>query len=296
MPVIDLGLLKSARSRMGLRFFMEEMVVASRPKPRRFGDIANAWQWELLDKIIPGIESIAGLTEAPLAWDIICAFMHKGADKTSAAARMATWGICYSPNPIEFVVVARDRDQARSLRDAMAQEKALNPWLPASYRINNYDAVGPSGTVEILSSDAKGGHGKRSNVYILDEWAMWRDRELSDMVMGSAGKYPDCLILILSNCGYKQTFQYQVLEKLREDPRCYIYQPPGIVASWIDKKKIERLRQHIVPSEGRRLYDNEWVDASEDSAFPEELVNQMFSLSAPYEFVLPRLGDEESAA
>lgn len=292
-PVADLNTLRSARARQGLRPFLEQMVIASRPRPRPFGEIADPWQWDFLGKVIPAVESIAGISDTPLLYDIICAFMHKGADKTSAAARMATWGICYARRPMEFIVVARDRDQARSLRDAMAQEKQLNPWLPSSYKLNLYDAEGPTGTVEILSSDAKGGHGKRGNAYILDEWAMWRDRELSDMAMSSAGKYADCLVLILSNCGYKQSFQYKILEELRKDERCYIYQPEGIVASWINKAKIERLRRHLVPSEGRRLYDNTWVDASEEAAFPEELINEMFSLTLPYEFVLPRLGDEE---
>ncbi len=293
MTVADMNVLRAARSRQSLRFFMEEMTIASRPKPRRFGDVADPWQWDLLGKIIEAVEVIAGLRTGKLRYDLIGAFMHKGADKTSAAARAATWGICYSPTPLEFVVIARDRDQARSLRDAMAQEKALNPWLPSTYKINNYDAEGPSGTVEILSSDAKGGHGKRGNVYVMDEWAMWRDRELSDMVITSAGKYEDCLVVILSNCGYKQSFQYPIVQEMMKDPRCYIYQPPGIIASWIDKKKIERLRRHISPSEGRRLYDNIWVDAGEDAAFPEELVNEMFRLTSPHEFVMPRLEDEE---
>lgn len=294
MPVADLNMLKAARSRQSLRFFLEEMVIACRPKPRRFVEVADAWQWsKVLDPLIPSIESVAGLRDTPIEYDTFAYFMHKGADKTSVAARVTTWGINFAPRRMDFVVCARDRDQARSLRDAMEQERILNPWLPSSYKINNYDAEGANGTVEIISSDAKGGHGRRANIYVMDEWAMWKDRELSDMVLSSSTKYTDCIIIILSNCGYKQSFQHQVYERMRVDPRSYVFHPQGIIASWIDKKKVERLRANLAPSEGRRLYDNEFVDASEESAFPEELINEAFSLSSTSDFTMPRLDDEE---
>ncbi len=294
MQVADPSVMLAAQSRRSLRFFLGAMVINCRPKPRRFAEVADSWQWEcILDPIIPAVETIAGLSDEPLKYDTFTNIMPKGSDKTSLGGRIAAWCVNYARRQTSVVVCARDRDQARSLRDAMEEERILNPWLPSTYKINNYDAAGPSGTLEILSSDAKGGHGKRASIYVMDEWAMFKDRDLSDMVMSSATKYTNSIVIILSNAGYKGSFQHAIYEELKKDSRCYLFEPKGVIASWTDKRKVERARLQIAPSEARRLYDNQWVDASEDSAFPEELVNAMFCLSTPHEFTMPRMDDVE---
>ncbi len=289
---VDLNTLRSARARQGLRPFLEQMVINCRPHARPFGEIADPWQWtDVLNPIIPAVETIAGLNNDTLRYDTFVNIMPKGSDKTSLGGRIVTWCINYSRRPMSIVVCARDRDQARGLRDAMEEERILNPWLPASYKINAYDAIGPTGTLEILSSDAKGGHGKRASIYVMDEWTMFGSRELSDMVMSSSTKYVNSIVIILSNAGYKGTFQHKVFEDLKRDDRCYIFEPQGIMASWTDRRKVERARQRLAPTEAQRLYDNRWIEGGEDPAFPAELVQEMFRLTQPCDVLLPMLGD-----
>jgi hypothetical protein len=286
---------KALYAGQGLHQFLEIYTIDCDPAPRPFLEVADRWQWEkVIDPLVPAMEAVAGFNSKPLRYDSYWYTLPKGSDKTSLQGRIACWLICYARRRLEIYVVARDRFQAKSLRDAMFNERLLNPWLPQSYTINAYDASGPTGTLDILSKDAKSGHGKRPNAIICDEITVWENKDLWDMVCGSAAKKKSCLIVIIGNAGYKNSWQHRLFQEYQNDQKCYIYEPRGIVASWTDREKVERTRRKISPSEGRRLFDNEWVDAADDAVFPENLVNDMFRIDTPTSLPWPTIEQETS--
>lgn len=276
---------KRIMAQQGLRQFLEIVTISSRPEPRPFKEIADPWQWDkVLDPLIPAIEHVSGLTKAKPQWTEFWLTLPKGSDKTSVVARTGHWICNFAPRHTAMCVWASDKKQAKLLRDAMSDEKKINPWFPdEEYVIDNYKATGVTGFVEINSTDVSGGHGTRGQIYVADEVTVWKDKRTYDMIHSSYGKYEDSILIVLGNAGWKDTWQHKLRNEFEKDylegGKTYFWEPHGIQASWTDRHKIESIRRKISPSEGRRLYDNEWVEGTEDPAFPAELVNEMFSMT-----------------
>jgi len=264
-------------SRRSLRAFLASVVISCQPQPRRFLDAADKWQWEkVLDPLIPAVEAAIGQRDGPLPYDGFCFILHKGADKTSVAGRICSYCVQFAPRRVSIVHAAADRDQAAELRKVMTEEKALNPWFLPGYEIHNYDITGPTGDVEILSSDAKTSHGKRADLIICDELTVWKSRELWDTLNSTSVKRQGCLTLILCNAGYAGTWQDAAIKEFKKSPRWYVYHPSGIVASWINRQKVDEIRKTMLPTEAQRLFDNIFVESLVNAAFPPEAVEQMF--------------------
>mgnify|MGYP001600438145 FL=1 len=264
-------------ARQSLRAYLKNVVIDSRPDPRPFGEVAEPWQWEkILDPLIPAVESIARLRTEPPKYDGYWFVLTKGSDKTSAIARICSWVLQFSHHYTSISVGAADLDQAALLRDAMESEKRLNPWFHQDYKINRYDASGPTGALDILTSDAASGQGKRSLIYIADEITVWRSQDMWDLFAGSASKYRDCLLIVLSNAGWLHTWQAELFEQVKSDPRWFVYEAPGIMASWIDRAKVASLRKKMLATEAMRVFDNIWVQNLQNAVFPAELVEQVW--------------------
>lgn len=251
-----------ARGSRGLKEFLDTIVVPASPRPVRFSACAEPWQVEKLLPKIPAIEYLAGRGyeyTGPLRFMDILA---RGHNKSSEEAWLACYLVAFSERVIDGRVLAADRDQGRLVVRAAETLLRLNPWIPA--RVQKDAIIGPSGSVEVLPFDASSSMGLRCNFYIADEIVHWkRQQEWTALVTGLR-KVTPTVFCVLSNAGLLGSWQHEAFEEAKVDPEWAVFHREGQLAGWLSAEGIARDRKMIPPSEAKRLYDNVWIDPSEE--------------------------------
>lgn len=258
-----------AESARSLTDYLRRVVINCRPSPRRFGDVARAWQWERANAMTPALEQVAGLRSG---YDGSLNFWYgagKGADKSSFIARTFSWLLAYAKQPLSLYACAADTDQASLIRDAMEAELKLNPWLSARVNVAKRHAEGAGGRLEILASDAASGQGKLPDVVVADELTHWRNKDFFDAIYSARNKRPGCVFAVITNAGFRGTWQWELRNLAASSPGWHFFeQPAGVpLDSWMNAARITEDRKLLTPGEARRLLDNEWIDPGEENGF-----------------------------
>jgi len=256
-------------SQSGLSGYLNRVVIDSRPDPRRFGEIAEPWQWDRVNAILPAVEHVAGFRKSysgPLNFYFGYA---KGHDKTSFIARLFNWLLSYSRRRLKVYAAAADADQARLIRDAMVSERLLNPWLKPRVQILLKAAWGRGGSLEILAADAASAQGKLPDVIVLDEVTHWHSKDFFDALYSARNKRPECVTIVTTNAGVKGSWQWELREAARTSPNWHFVEQPERqqLASWMNADRIAEDRKLLTPTEADRLLDNRWIDPGEESGF-----------------------------
>ncbi|MBA3313525.1 MAG: hypothetical protein H0T47_09610 [Planctomycetaceae bacterium] len=267
------ALIDSAHS---LAKFRSHAAIDSRPDPRPWGTIREPWQAADLRPVIPAIEAAAGW-RPPLPEDAPRFFWRtrpRGHFKTGEIALLMCGLLAFSPRRVRCVSAATDRDQAREVGTSMEAMRVLNPWFSSRVEVNKYDAYGPGGTLEILSSDVGGSSGKTPDISVFDELTYWKDKSLADMLLAAAVKRPGAVVLIITNAGILGTWQHELKRKCQADPMWDVREtPPGVrPATWMDERTVASLRAKMTTGHARRVFDNVWTDAADDPLFPADLI------------------------
>lgn len=267
--------LNAAYAAQGLGYFLNSIVIPSSPEPMPFGVCADQWQRDKLAPKIPAIEHLAGLNpdyclgldrkrhpvyKGPLRFMDILA---RGHNKSSEEAWISCWLAAYSKRIIHGYILAADRDQGRLIIQAANDLLQLNPWIPVT--INKDTIVGAAGSVEVLPCDASSSMGLRGNFYIADEYVHWkRQKEWTAMVSGLR-KVTPTVFCVLSNAGLLGSWQHEVFLEAKSDPKEWaVFHQHGTLASWLTPDGIAKDRRMFPPSEGKRLFDNQWIDPAEE--------------------------------
>jgi len=256
-------------SRLSLGYYLEHVVINANPEPRRFGLIAEPWQRELIGRKIPMLEGLAGLRPNPGPWSF-CDILARGHDKTSLEGRLATWLLLASRRPIQGYILAEDKDQGALVLDALATEARLNPWIDAQLRIVKNEVTGPGGKIEVVPADAGSAYGFRGNLFIFDEFCNWRKPRCRDVwtaVDSGTEKITPRVLGVVSNAGYIGSWQHEVYKRFCADSDFQIWDRKGQLASWMSPARVAKLKERLSPAEGRRLFDNEWIDVGEDLGY-----------------------------
>ena len=264
-------------SQRSFRNYLQRVVIDSRPKPRRFGDVAESWQWDRVSAIEGAIEHVAGFRPDYAGPKNIWLGYSKGHDKTSFIARTFNWLLGYSRNRLKIYACASDADQAKLIRDAMTAERDLNPFLKKRVQVLMKAAWGRGGSLEILASDADSGQGKLPSCVVFDELSHWRNKEFFDAIYSARNKRPDCVVIVLTNAGFVGSWAHELREIARTSPRWHFFEQPvgQQLASWMDEAAILEDAKMLLPTEFRRLIRNEWIDLSEESGLlTRDEVNQ----------------------
>lgn len=256
-------------SQGGLSGYLNRVVIDSRPEPRRFGEVAEPWQWDRVNAILPAVEHVAGFRRdysGPLNFYFGYA---KGHDKTSFIARLFNWLLGYSRRRLKVYAAAADADQARLIRDAMASERLLNPWLKRRVQIMLKAAWGSGGQLEILAADAASAQGKLPDVIVLDEVTHWHSKDFFDALYSARNKRPECVTVVTTNAGIKGSWQWELREAARQSSNWLYFEQPERqqLASWMNADRIAEDRKLLTPTEADRLLDNRWIDPGEESGF-----------------------------
>ncbi len=263
----------AAGSLASLSYYLDRVVINSQPSPRAFGLIAEPWQRELIRPKIPMLEGLAGISRSPPAatqpWSF-CDVLARGHDKTSLEGRLATWLLLASRRPIQGYILAEDKDQGALVLAAMKLEADLNPWVSARLSFTRNSIRGPGGIVEVVPADAGSAYGFRGNLFIFDEWANWRKPKCQDVwtaVYSGSEKMTPRVLGIVTNAGYRGSWQWEAYEGFRGNSDFVVWDKPGQLASWMSPARVAKLKDAVTPSEGRRLFDNEWIDIGEDQNY-----------------------------
>jgi hypothetical protein len=114
----------------------------------------------------------------------------------------------------------------------------------------------------VIPADVGSAYGLRGNLYICDEITNWPDRgqQMWTAVITGREKIPGTLLCVLSNAGLLDSWQHQVRMTKDNDPDWVIFERQGQLASWMNRERVDKLKEVIPPSEAARLYDNEWID------------------------------------
>lgn len=248
--------------------FLSFCVINSHPEPKRFGDIIEPWQKEI---VIPKAAALAGLMglreyHGPRSFLTV---LPRGHDKSSLEGRFASCALVYSKTRIEGYLCAADRDQGALLLRAMQDEANLNPWYGKQLDFQRNRVIGPRGTLEVVPADAKSAYGFRGNLYIMDEITHWKSSDLWEAVVSGREKVPGSLLICITNAGLKGSWQERLLlDVAKADPEEWVvFDRPGHLASWMTADRIAKVRALLPDLVARRVLDNEWIDESEDSGY-----------------------------
>lgn len=261
--------LAGADSRRGFLSHLRHVVIDSRPSPQRFAAAARPWQWEWAALLGPALEDAAwggvrGYSGPRCFWRTLA----RGHDKTTGLARVVNFALAFGTRPLAIDAAAADGEQAALLLAAMRKELDLNPWMGKAVKLRRDGADGPGGTLKILTSDAPSAAGRIPDVIICDEITHWKSKALWDMLWSSVDKRENTLVVVITNAGVKDSWQWDLKEGAKGSPRRWVvYEAPGRLDTWMSEVNIAEDRKLLTPSEARRLLDNEWIDPAEESGY-----------------------------
>ena len=256
-------------SEISILHYLQHVVIASDPEPKRFGACAEWWQREkIIAPKVGALEWIAGMRpdyEGPVSFMDI---LPRGHDKSSLEGRLVNWLLAFAKKPITGYLIAADLDQASLIIEAQQAEAKLNPWLNERLSFVKRKITGPAGTVEALPADAGSTYGLRGNVFIFDEVTHWPNDLMWKAAMSGRHK-KDSIAIVISNAGLKDSWQDHVRRTVKQRPSWHVFEAPEgkQLASWMNAKMVEDVRATLPPSEADRVLGNRWIDPVEEADY-----------------------------
>jgi len=220
-----------------------------------FGQIAAPHQWAVVD----------AMDDPRIRWVVQVA--HRGAAKSTTAVLIALGRLLQSPLPIRTIILSTDLDAGKVLVRIARVLTLLNPTLGKELRIQQSKIVRErtGGEIEVMSSDAASFYGQLPDLIICDELSHWPPAaaRLWQAVASTLPKRSDLELLVLSNSGWTDSWQYPIFQQFETTPWCWCNRVEGF-APWIDSHQLEVQRRLLPESAYRRLWQNEWVAGSGD--------------------------------
>ena len=261
--------------------FRKSLLIDVQGGAQSLGSVLDPWQakdFAALDASWQAVISPDESTAPKRAW----LERPRGHSKTSDLAVMVTWCLFASKRRLNGVAAAADRDQAALLRRAIAGILALNPWLGKFLRVQQYRVLNDhtGSELRIISSDVSSSYGMTPDFVICDEVTHWSQDGLWVSLLSSSAKRQNCLLLVITNAGFGESWQADVRAAVKDNPRWYFHQLSGPQASWISSEMLAEQR-HLLPEVAfRRLWLNEWSTGVGD-AFSESDIQAALTLDGP---------------
>jgi hypothetical protein len=258
------------RSQQSAMEYLEHLIIDSRPDPRPFRELGDPWQWTLNRKVARAIESLTRVNCDPYDgprrfWFVL----PRGHDKTSASGRLMNWALAYSKVPLRAVAGAADKEQANFLKEFAQTEAKLNPWLNRrlKFTTNMVQGTFTGSQLRILSADEYSSYGLKEDLIFLDEITHWEKPGLWKSIITGLPKRKNAVLIVISNAGLLRTWQYEAFLEAKRSKNWFVYQSPGVIASWLDQETLAEARRMVPPAVARRLFDNIWIDPAHECQF-----------------------------
>ena len=240
--------------------------------PRSLGAILDGWQRADFLALDPGWRQVAGIPgpSGPLrGW----LERPRGHSKTADVAAMVSWVLFASRRRLAGVVAAGDADQARLLRDAVDRLCRGNPWLGSLLDVQRERIVNKhtGSELTVLTADAPTSYGLTPDFIVCDELTHWPRRELWDSLLSAPAKRSSCLLLVIGNAGFVDSWQWGTREGVRTDPAWYFSRLDGPQASWITAERLAEQRRLLPAIAFARVWLNEWSSGSGDALDPADI-------------------------
>lgn len=266
------------------RRYRELLLVDTDHGPRPLGDVMDPWQaadfavqdsaWRRLAGQPTHPEHLRFWLERP-----------RGHSKTSDIAVSIVWALLFSRRRLSGVAAAADGDQARLLRNAISRLANCNEWIGRLLDIQASRIVNAKtgSELQIISSDAGSSYGLLPDFVVADELCHWRSRDLWDSLLSSAAKRSHCLLLVITNAGFRDSWQWTTRESVREDPAWCFRRLDGPCASWIGPATLAEQRRLLPAFQFQRLWLNQWTVGTDNPLVSEDDLAAAITLPGPLE-------------
>lgn len=247
------------------RAYRDSLLIDTDDGPARLNSVLDDWQKRDFEAIDPALRRVVGHdVEA-----VQRAYLERGRghSKTTDIAVSASWMLFSSRRKLSGVCCAADKDQAALIRDAIDRLLRLNPWLANILEVQATRVINKhtGSELAILSSDSASSYGLLIDFAIVDELTHWSKRDLWDSIFSAAAKRKHCLLMVIANSGFSDSWQWKLREAIRTDPSWYFHRLDGPVASWITDDRLEEQKRLLPPKVFARLWLNQWADGMGDA-------------------------------
>jgi len=259
--------------------FRNELLVDVDGTAKQFGEVMDDWQRKDFKSLDPGLLSCIGRNKESAK---MRAYLERprGHSKTTDLAVISIYALAFSTRPIRGFCFAADKDQANLLKDAISRIVRLNPWLSSVIDIQRSDILnsaknhpGFQSTLSIFPSDVGSSYGILPDLLICDELVHWQggDGALWNSILSSAAKRKNCLLCIISNAGFCDSWQWNIREAARTDEEWIFSRLDGPTASWLDEKRLDEQRRMLPTVAFNRLWLNQWSSGGGDALLPTDI-------------------------
>jgi hypothetical protein len=230
------------------------MFIAGRYKPPQRSKLGKAWD-TLTGKQCPILR----------AWQE----RPRGHSKSADLAVMCAYALLFATRPIRGIAAAGDKDQAAIMLESVATLIRVNPWMNELLEVQSQSIINKKtgATLERISSDVGTSWGKLVDFIAADEVGHWPEAKgeaLWSSLFSTAAKR-SCVLCVISNAGFCESWQWKVREAVRTDSSWYFSHLEGPQASWIPQHRLEEQRRVLPASVYSRLFENLWSSGSGDA-------------------------------
>lgn len=250
--------------------FQEEVILPGVDGEARFGDIMADFQRERFAAINPALVAIANGKRPEIGrhfWEAT-----KGCSKDTDLAICLLWLLAFSGRPLVCQVGAADQDQADELRLAAKAIVGLNPWLAEVISVQASEIVckRTDSTCTIVPADVAGSHGSRPDVLIINELSHITRREAAENWRDNAAKVNRGLVVIATNAGLENTWQFDWREEARTSDRWFFHQWAK-PSPWIDPAEVAESERRNSRARHLRLFWGVWARGVGDALDPDRI-------------------------
>lgn len=245
--------------------------------PTCLGDVLDLFQLRDFQALDPGWQMVAGQDVDSPVYQRAWLERPRGHSKSSDIAAMVSWALFASRRKIAGVAAAASKEQARILRNAVDSVVRLNPWISRILKVDNYRVrnIHTGSTLDILSSDDSTSYGLLVDFVVCDELTHWSNDGLWTSLFSASAKRQNCLLCIITNAGFGQTWQWDLRESIRQDSSWYFSRLNGPTASWITAERLAEQRRLLPSIAYRRLWLNQWTSGSGDALTEADIAAAM---------------------
>lgn len=269
--------------------FREALLIDADGGPRPLSECIEDWQRKDFEALDDGWRRAALGSQVEAKYQRGWIERGRGSSKSSDLAVMASYALFAARRPLSGIAAAGDQDQARLLRDAVGRLCYLNAWLGSIIEVQNYRVINihTGSTLEIISSDAPTSYGLTPDCIIADEIVHWKKRDLWDSLLSSAAKRANCMLVVITNAGLQDDWQWTTREIVRTDPSWYFSRLEFGQASWITSDRLAEQERLLPGIAFRRLWKNEWTTGGGDALSPEVIAAAFHDELRPMSEAMP---------
>jgi len=243
----------------------------------RFGDHWCAFQERDLAAMAPML--MAAAHRQPCAVNRAWRERTKGASKDTDLALAIMWLLLFGhpEADIRIRVGAYDQDQARETRQIIEAVKRVGAPLNRllSEQIiadrNEIKCRRNGAVCHILTADPYGTHGSRPSMVLINELSHIQREQFAQTLIDDADKVPHCVVLIATNAGVLDTWQYRWRQIAEQSPR-WDFSAYSQPAPWISRQDLRESQQRNPAHRYQRLWLGQWVPDKGDALAREDIL------------------------